>query len=135
MQRARLTVLAAAPTESDSCRPLGRARVLIADDETPIVELLDEVLLTEGYEIRTVSTSSDALAVAQTFHPHVILLDIAMPDLSGDAVLRLLRGRGSQAPVIAISARPELARSRFLCSAREAYESGRGVSTAAPPMA
>ncbi len=109
MQRARLTVLDAAPIESDSLSTSRPARVLIADDETAIVELLDEVLLVEGYEIRTVSTGSDALAVAQTFHPHVILLDIAMSDLSGDTVLRMLRERGSQAPVIAISARPELA--------------------------
>ena len=98
------------------------------------MELLDEVLLTEGYEIRTVSTSSDALAVAQTFHPHVILLDIAMPDLSGDAVLRLLRGRGSQAPVIAISARPELAAPGFFAVLAKPMSLAE-VSTAAPPMA
>jgi DNA-binding response OmpR family regulator len=83
--------------------------VLIVDDEPEIVELLQEVLTEAGYDVRSVFTSDEALAVALGFRPHVVLLDLRMPGMSGDQVLRALRERGIQAPVIAISAKPELA--------------------------
>ena len=83
--------------------------MLIVDDEPEIVDLLQEVLTEAGYDVRSVFTSDEALAVALGFRPHVVLLDLRMPGMSGDQVLRALRERGIQAPVIAISARPELA--------------------------
>jgi DNA-binding response OmpR family regulator len=88
--------------------------VLIVDDEPGIVDLLQEVLVEAGYDVRPVSTSVDALAVAVGFRPHVVLLDLTMPGMSGDQVLHALRERGIQAPVVAISARPELAGPGFL---------------------
>ncbi len=83
--------------------------MLIVDDEPEIVDLLQEVLTEAGYDVRSVFTSDEALAVALGFRPHVVLLDLRMPGMSGDRVLHALRERGIQAPVIAISARPELA--------------------------
>jgi DNA-binding response OmpR family regulator len=90
-----------------------RARVLIVDDERDIVNMLHDVLVDEGYDVRPVFTSSDALVVAAAFHPDVVLLDIAMPGVMGDHVLESLRAVGVLVPVIAISARPELAGPRF----------------------
>ena len=86
-----------------------RARVLIVDDERDIVDLLQDILVELGYDVRPVFVSSDAAAVAGAFRPAVILLDIAMPGMMGAQVLEALRAAGILMPVIAISARPELA--------------------------
>jgi DNA-binding response OmpR family regulator len=86
-----------------------RARVLIVDDERDIVDLLQDILVELGYDVRPVFVSSDAVAVAGAFRPEVILLDIAMPGMMGAQVLEALRAAGILMPVIAISARPELA--------------------------
>ena len=86
-----------------------RARVLIVDDERDIVDLLQDILVELGYDVRPVFVSSDAVAVAGAFRPAVILLDIAMPGMMGALVLEALRAAGILMPVIAISARPELA--------------------------
>jgi FixJ family two-component response regulator len=50
-----------------------------------------------------VSTGAAALAAVPKFLPHVLLVDISMPGLSGPQVLEALRGTGSKIPVIAMS--------------------------------
>lgn len=93
--------------------PRRPARVLIVDDEPAIVELLHEILSTDEYDVRPVSDSTDAVAVALAFQPHVLLLDLVTPGLPGEEVLRVLREHGVQAPAVAIAARPELAGPEF----------------------
>ena len=94
--------------------PRRPARVLIVDDEPAIVELLHEILSTDEYDVRPVGDSADAVAVALAFQPHVLLLDLVMPGLQGQEVLRVLREHGVQAPGGgAIAARPELAGPEF----------------------
>jgi DNA-binding response OmpR family regulator len=81
-----------------------RARVLIADDEAQVRELLRHFLTREGYLVSAVETGREALAAVTTFHPDVILVDMVMPGLSGADVLIALRRAGVTVPVILISA-------------------------------
>ena len=81
------------------------ARVLIADDEHNIVEMLQDFLVGEGYEVATAGTGGEALAAVDAFRPDVLLLDLAMPGMSGAEVLDRPRRRGAQLPVIVISGR------------------------------
>jgi two-component system OmpR family response regulator len=75
-------------------------RVLIADDEPHVRELLRDFLSGQGYEVATAATGDEALAAVPTLRPDVILVDRLMPGLSGTAVLDALRRAGVTVPVI-----------------------------------
>ena len=79
-------------------------RVLIADDEPLILELLRDFLIGEGYDVATATTGAQVLDAVPTFQPDVIVVDMVMPDLSGRDVLDALRRVGVTVPVILISA-------------------------------
>jgi two-component system OmpR family response regulator len=78
-------------------------RVLIADDEPHIREMLRDFLGGEGYVVTTAATGGQALNVVPTFQPDVILIDMLMPDLSGADVLDALHRAGATVPVILMS--------------------------------
>ena len=83
--------------------PTDRLRVLVVDDQPDIAELLCEVLVRVGHDCRVASTGAEALEMTATYDPHVILLDIGLPDMSGYAVCTELRSRGVRAYVVAIT--------------------------------
>jgi two-component system, OmpR family, alkaline phosphatase synthesis response regulator PhoP len=66
-------------------------KILIADDEPDILELLQYNLVREGYEVTTAKDGDDALVKAKTTHPDLIILDIMMPKKSGVEVCEILR--------------------------------------------
>ncbi|MCC7145189.1 MAG: response regulator [Phycisphaeraceae bacterium] len=70
----------------------GRNRVLIVDDESEIVEVLQKVLTEQAnYEIKTAHSGFAAGLECEKFRPHVILVDMHLGDLDGHEVLRLVR--------------------------------------------
>jgi CheY-like chemotaxis protein len=76
-------------------------RVLIADDDRDGALTLATLLELEGYEVRTAHGGEEALDVARTFKPHVVLLDIGMPKVTGyDAARRLRQRYGEECPVL-----------------------------------
>ncbi|MFP4094687.1 MAG: response regulator transcription factor [Cyclobacteriaceae bacterium] len=66
-------------------------RVLAVDDDEDILELLEYNLLQEGYQVKITDDPLKAIAIAQTFVPHLILLDIMMPQKDGVETCRSLR--------------------------------------------
>jgi two-component system phosphate regulon response regulator PhoB len=66
-------------------------RVLIVDDETDVGRLLSFNLADAGFEAEVVRSGEGALAMAAEFRPHVVVLDLMLPDLSGYEVCRRLR--------------------------------------------
>ncbi len=82
-------------------------RILIAEDDLNIRNALSDIFQAEGYEILLASNGSEALRLFETASPDLICLDIMMPELNGYDVCREIRGRGSTAPVIFISAKSE----------------------------
>jgi len=80
-------------------------RVLVVDDERDTVLTLITLLRDEGHDTRGVYKGSDAIAVMQVFDPDVVLVDIAMPEMSGWDVAREIRAHcGESRPLlIAIS--------------------------------
>ena len=89
----------------------GDGRILVVDDVTANVRLLEAVLAPRGYEVVTATDGRTALELAATAQPDVVLLDVLMPDQDGYAVCRRLREREETAmlPVIMVtsSAGPE----------------------------
>lgn len=67
------------------------SKVLVVDDDSDIVELLEYNLVKEGYTVSTASNGKKAIEIAKTFIPDLILLDIMMPQLDGIETGRLLR--------------------------------------------
>jgi two-component system, OmpR family, alkaline phosphatase synthesis response regulator PhoP len=68
-------------------------KVLIADDEPDILEILKFNLEREGYQVMTARDGDDALDKARRNHPDLVVLDMMMPRKSGAEVLELLRSQ------------------------------------------
>lgn len=66
-------------------------KVLVVDDEEPILELLKYNLEKQGYEVKVASDGFTAVELAKRFHPDLVLLDIMMPKMDGVETCRQLR--------------------------------------------
>ncbi len=81
-------------------------RLLIADDDEMIVDVLQDQFTREGFAVETAFDGAEALRKAQTLPLNLILLDVMMPKIQGWEVLRELR-RDSTIPVLMLTARGE----------------------------
>ena len=84
-------------------------RILVVDDEEEIRELLSDFLEGAGFTVAVAKTGNEALHQAKQFSPHLILLDIILPDLDGISVYESLRQNKmmAQIPVVFFSALAE----------------------------
>ena len=80
-------------------------RVLVVEDDAEIAAVLTRIMRSEGLEAKVATNGSDALEELRLFKPDVTLLDLGLPELDGVDVLRALRSRGDDRPVIALTAR------------------------------
>jgi CheY-like chemotaxis protein len=81
----------AEPITHEPDYPSHAQRILVVDDSPDIRESTAMMLSLEGYETRVAASGEEALRMAVSFRPTVILLDIGLPDLSGYEVVRRLR--------------------------------------------
>jgi len=80
-------------------------RVLVVDDEPSIRELVQVALKFHGCAVATAATGNDALRLADSDRPDLIVLDVMLPDIDGFEVVRRLRARDNEVPVIFLTAR------------------------------
>ena len=81
--------------------------ILVVDDEPAIVQVIRERLEREGFGVRAAGRGDAALdAVTETL-PDLIILDLMLPDQDGFEILRHLRHRGDDVPVIILTARDD----------------------------
>lgn len=66
-------------------------KILIVEDELPLIDALNEALSAVGYDVGVASNGNDALKKIEIFKPDLILLDIVMPDMDGISFLKQLR--------------------------------------------
>jgi two-component system, OmpR family, response regulator len=85
--------------------PAGRGVVLVVDDEDNIVFLIESALGLAGYATIAAKTGRGALDAVEEHQPDLVVLDVMLPDLDGFTVLRRLRERRGQMPVIFLTAR------------------------------
>lgn len=78
--------------------------VLVVDDEVKIRELVGAYLRREGFHVLLADTGRAALEAAERLSPDLLVLDLGLPDIPGEELLRLLR-RSSEIPVIMLTAR------------------------------
>jgi two-component system KDP operon response regulator KdpE len=82
-------------------------RILIVDDEPPIRRLLRTSLVSQGFQIVEAATGREALDEVGQARPDLIVLDLGLPDMQGQEVIRLLRGQGSSVPIVVLSSRTD----------------------------
>jgi two-component system, OmpR family, response regulator len=85
--------------------PPKEARLLVVDDEPNILELLSASLRFAGFDVATASNGNDALRVAETYQPDLVVLDVMMPGLDGFEVVRRLRKDDERVPVLFLTAK------------------------------
>jgi two-component system OmpR family response regulator len=87
------------PTEQTS------HRVLVVDDEPNIVDVISMALRFQGFEVHSAGTGAEALAAVGQFKPHLMVLDIMLPDMEGFDVAQRLGAQRAQVPIIFLTAR------------------------------
>ncbi|HEX2149892.1 MAG TPA: response regulator transcription factor [Actinomycetota bacterium] len=83
------------------------ARILAVDDEPNITDLIATALRFQGFEVETAASGREAIAKTESFRPHLILLDVMLPDFDGFEVQRRLTTDRIKTPVIFLTARDE----------------------------
>jgi DNA-binding response OmpR family regulator len=85
---------------------LGRAKILVVDDEPMVTEVVGRYLGREGFEVTITADGEEALALARQWSPDLIVLDLMLPGVDGLEVCRTLR-RESRVPIVMLTARGE----------------------------
>ena len=81
------------------------ARVLLVEDDPDIRDFVETHLREHGYEVVTAATGDEAIELAMTGQPAVVLLDLMLPGIDGYTVCREIRER-SEVPIVVMSGRP-----------------------------
>ncbi|MBO4208602.1 response regulator transcription factor [Micromonospora echinofusca] len=80
-------------------------RVLVVDDQPNIVDMLATVLRFHGFAVTTAGTAAEALRLARAESPHLVVLDVLLPDGDGFTLCRELRAAGHQVGIVFLTAR------------------------------
>src|SRR4051812_48586321 len=95
----------AMPTATAEAAAPVLSRVLVVDDEPNIVDVLSMALRFQGFEVESAGTGREALAAVTAFRPHLLLLDVMLPDMEGFDVAKRLGAQRSEVPIIFLTAR------------------------------
>jgi len=80
-------------------------RVLVVDDEPNIVDVVSMALRHTGFDVASAGTGAEALSQVREFHPHVMVLDVMLPDMEGFDVARRLANEHADVPILFLTAR------------------------------
>lgn len=83
-------------------------RILIVEDEIHIITPVERGLRSQGYITAVAKNGREAILIARDANFDLILLDIGLPDVDGWVVLRELRERGEQMPIVILTARDDI---------------------------
>jgi two-component system OmpR family response regulator len=80
-------------------------RVLVVDDEPNIADVVCMALRFQGFAVETAGTGGEALKAVASFNPHLILLDVMLPDMEGFEIAQRLGAQRTNVPIIFLTAR------------------------------
>lgn len=83
---------------------MSRPRVLVVDDEPVVLEVVERYLVREGYEVTTAADGEAGLRAWRDLQPHLVVLDLMLPHISGMDICREIR-QVAETPVIMLTAR------------------------------
>ena len=84
----------------------GSKKILVVDDEPKIVEVVKSYLENIGYEIVTAENGKKALDLFEKTNPSLMILDLMLPDMSGEDICRHIR-KSSRVPIIMLTAKAQ----------------------------
>ena len=90
--------------QSETETPEG-VRILVVDDEENITDLLATALRYERFEVGVAHTGREAMRAVASFRPHLIVLDVMLPDWDGFEVTKRLADQRERVPVLFLTAR------------------------------
>ncbi|MEL7565740.1 MAG: response regulator transcription factor [Dehalobacterium sp.] len=79
-------------------------KILVVDDEEKIGEIVESYLKHNGYRVQKAYSGSDALRIFEKENPTLVILDLMLPDISGEEICRILRKK-SRVPIIMLTAK------------------------------
>ena len=82
----------------------GAPRILVVDDDPPILRMIQLTLQSEGFRVSTAPEGQTGLAALEDQQFDLLVLDLQMPVLDGRAMYRELRARGHDVPTLVLSA-------------------------------
>jgi two-component system, OmpR family, response regulator len=85
--------------------PAGENRVLVVDDEENIAEVISMALRFQGFEVETARSGQEAISLVARFRPHIMVLDVMLPDMEGFEVADRLGAQRAGIPIIFLTAR------------------------------
>ena len=80
-------------------------RVLVVDDEPNLVEVITMALRFQGFTVASAATGREALAAVAEFKPHLMVLDVMLPDMEGFEVAERLGAQRAGVPIVFLTAR------------------------------
>jgi two-component system, OmpR family, response regulator len=80
-------------------------RILVVDDEPNIADVVSMALKFQGYGVEIAGSGADAVSAVGAFKPHLIVLDVMLPDFDGFEVARRLGAQQARVPIIFLTAR------------------------------
>ncbi len=83
-----------------------KIKILVVDDEKKILEVVEAYLEKEGYEVITAEDGKQAMDLFNTENPHLVVLDLMLPGLSGEEICSRIR-TSSDVPIIMLTAKNE----------------------------
>ena len=88
-----------------SAEAAGTHRILVVDDEPNIADVISMALRYQGFAVESAGDGKHALKAVKTFNPHLIVLDIMLPDMEGFEVAERLGAERGTVPIIFLTAR------------------------------
>lgn len=85
-----------------------KIKLMIVEDNLPVAESIKNYLIMENFDVVIYSEASEAVTALEKANYHLILLDLKMPRMSGQKMLKKMRQRGWTIPVIILTAYPSL---------------------------
>lgn len=85
-----------------------KKRILIIDDEPDFIKIIKQRIESWGFEVISSEGGKEALEIIEKRKPDIIILDYIMPEMDGVAVLRQIRSRNKDIPVIMFTAHPDI---------------------------
>lgn len=95
-----------------------KKKILVIEKNQSIIEIIDIVLTSEGYDVRLSQTENDILAQILEYQPDAILLDIIFPSKEGTALCRTIKATEStkNIPVIVLSTYNKIEKVKDICA-------------------
>jgi CheY-like chemotaxis protein len=87
---------------------MSAGKVLVVDDEPEVRFVLTEFLESRGYEVTAAESGPQALAMVEEVAPHVVLLDVTMPEMDGMETLKRLAALRPGLPIIMVTANADV---------------------------